>query len=315
MIVGFKNRTQPTCYLLKRKIVQNTMNNSYFSDLESGPKPRIKEDITSAAWGGISSVIESSIDNGAFGLKFPDKCPDGGIIGTNRRTFYSALNGDIENLPWPLTYEVPHTLQILDIVKFCHSNIAKPGKGDYHKFPQHYHLNFDQTEGQSDFREKINQIFSRNGLVYELQENGQIIRLGTPILREVLQSMAFNTGDSELDSMLEKARSKYFSPDLAVRRESLEKLWDAWERLKTTIPGKNTKETKRAGIEELLRMASPESNFRKMLADEATELTRIGNDFQIRHSETYKTPIDLNEHIDYLFHRLFAMIHLILKRK
>ncbi|MBI2412870.1 MAG: hypothetical protein HYV24_06650 [Deltaproteobacteria bacterium] len=299
------------------------MNNSYFSDREIGPKPRIKEVVNIEAWGGIVSIIGSLIDNGSFGIEFPAVCPDGlGIIGTDFQKLSLAVRAEIPDLPWPIppistsTWPstepaVPSTLSILDLIEFCHRNIAQPVKGSHHSFFGHYHLDFNYDEGRTDFRQKINRILARNGLVYELQKDGQIIRLAPPILREVLQSTTFNTGDSELDVMLEAARKKFLAPSLEVRRESLEKLWDAWERLKTIVPGKD----KKASIKTLLEKAAPEIKFRQILESEAHDLTEIGNNFQIRHSETTKIPIKINEHIDYLFHRLFAMIQLLLKNK
>lgn len=143
------------------------------------------------------------------------------------------------------------------------------------------------------------------------KKNGQIIRLAPPVLREALQSTTFSTGDSELDAMLEVARKKFLDPDIEVRRESLEKLWDAWERLKTILPGKD----KKVSIGKLLEKASPESKFREVLEKEARELTDIGNTFKIRHSETKQIPVEYSEHVDYLFHRLFAIIQLLLRKK
>ena len=299
------------------------MNNSYFSDRETGAKPRIKEDINTDVLDGIFSIIDSLIDIGSFGIEFPAVCPDGlGIIGTDSIKFSLAVRAEIPDLPWPIrpistsTWPsaepaVPSTLSILDFIEFCHRNIAQPVKDTHHKFFNHYHLDFNRVKGQVDFRQKINRILARNGLVYELQEDGQIIRLAPPVLREVLLSTTFTTGDSELNDMLEVAKRKFLDPDTAVRRESLEKLWDAWERLKTIFPGKD----KKVSIGKLLEKASPGTKFRDMLDKEARELTEIGNTFQIRHSEIMQVPVEFNEHIDYLFHRLFAMIQLILRKK
>jgi hypothetical protein len=50
-----------------------------------------------------------------------------------------------------------------------------------------------------------------------------------------------------------------------------------------------------------------------MLENEAGELTNIGNAFQIRHSETTQERLNSTEHIDYLFHRMYSLIHLILR--
>ena len=58
-----------------------------------------------------------------------------------------------------------------------------------------------------------------------------------------------------------------------------------------------------------------QQQFRETLEAEATELTRIGNTFRIRHSETSQTPLENDTHVDYLFHRLFGLIHLLLKSR
>jgi hypothetical protein len=108
---------------------------------------------------------------------------------------------------------------------------------------------------------------------------------------------------------LEDARYKFLNRDLAVRRESLERLWDAWERLKTLEPGAD----KKSQASTLLAKASSEPNFLERLNREAAELTEIGNRFMIRHTETDKTPIEESAQIDYLFQRMFAMIRLLLR--
>jgi hypothetical protein len=114
--------------------------------------------------------------------------------------------------------------------------VAKPTAYSFHSFFGHDHLSFDREEGQRELQERVNQLFARNGLVYELQESGQVVRAGPPVLHESLHSTTFSTGDSDLDAMLETARAKFLAPDPRIRRESLEKLWDAWERLKTLGP-------------------------------------------------------------------------------
>ncbi len=289
------------------------MSETYFSDRECGPRPRVEEEIQVPAWGGIVVIIKSLIKKGAFGAEFPEECPDGcGPVGNDEQSMLLALRAEIPDLSWPLNdNDLPPTLTILDLIEFCHRHVAKPIQRDYHSYWRLYHLDFNREEGQAEFRQKINLIFARNGLAFELEESGQVIRLAPPIISESLQSAVLRTGDTELDSMLETARIKYLDPDPRVRRESLEKLWDAWERLKTVEPGKD----KKVSIKALLAKASPEEHFREVLEKEARELTNIGNNFQIRHSETYQTPIKINEHIDYLFHRLFAMIHLLLKTR
>lgn len=283
----------------------------YFSDRELGTRPRTRDDIPTNVWGGIVAVIERRIEDGSFGYQFPWGCPDGrGIAGCDSTAFSLALKAVIPEIAWPLRgEEVPPPLAILDLLEFCHEAVAKPVGLDYHSFYGHSHLSFEVEEGRSAFREEVNRIFSRNGLAYELNSAGLVVRLAPEVLSAPLVAAVFNTGDSELNSLLEAARKKYLDPDPNVRRESLEKLWDAWERLKTIEPGKD----KATSAAELLGRSAREPNFRAALENEARELTTIGNKFRIRHSETTQVPLELNEHVDYLFHRLFSLIHLLLK--
>lgn len=287
------------------------MSPKYFSDREGQSRARTIEEIGEPAWGGIAVLVRSLVSSGAFGVDFPIDCPDGrGPYATDEQRMGLALRAEVPDLDFPPdTATVPPTNSVLDFIEFCYRHVAEPSKDDYHSFFGHYHLSFDRSAGQAGFRDRITTIFERNGLLYELTESGEIHRLAPPILREALASQAFDTGDPQLNSLLESARQKFLSPKIETRREALEKLWDAWERVKTVIDSTNKK--KSAGA--LLDRAAKEPNMRKMLEAEATELTRIGNEFQIRHFETSKVPVQESNHVDYLFHRLFGMIQLLIR--
>lgn len=283
----------------------------YYSDRVQGPRARVEEQVSERPWGGIVVAVQARVTDGSFGGYYPSECPDGqGIDGTNERRLSLSLGAEIPDLGWPLNpHVVPPTLVILDLIEFCHRIVAAPVAVSYHGFYGHSHLSFDTDRGQAAFREEINRILARNGLVYELQANGEVIRLAPEGLRESLTSAIFKTEDAELNALLETARRKYLDPDLNIRRESLEKLWDAWERLKTLEAGKDKAESATA----LLNRTANEPTFWDALDKEARELTRIGNTFQIRHTETTQVPVATSEHVDYLFHRLFAFIRLLLK--
>jgi hypothetical protein len=201
----------------------------------------------------------------------------------------------------------PPTLAVLDLIEFCFDNVSKPSSEFYHSYYRHHHLTYDQELGKEEFRDKINLIFARNGLAYELEEEGTIKRLITPELHELLDSSDLKTGDKTLDTMLKDAREKFLNPDPIKRKESLERLWDAWERIKTL---RDT--NKKQSIERILNEASAEETFRAELEKEARTLTDIGNTFHIRHSETTQVHLTSDSHVDYLFHRLYALIYLIL---
>lgn len=281
----------------------------YFSDREVPPVPPSLEEISAPAWGGITALINGLEAKEAFAIDYPERCDDGsGTCGTDTRLLQLAFESEIHGVGWPRAgKEVPTTLAALDVIEFCYKHLSAPRTERFHPFFQHFHYSFDRGAGRREFCDSVNLIFHRNQLAYEVDHEGRVRRLAPPILREALASAAFRSTDQQLNEYLEAARSKFLSPDPVTRREALEKLWDAWERLKTLLPG-----DKKSSVAALLNKAATEPKMRSRLDDEAVELTSIGNEFLIRHSETSKTPIDSPAHVDYLFHRLFSLIWLLM---
>ena len=158
---------------------------------------------------------------------------------------------------------------------------------------------------------------STSGLIYSLYlrilqpMHRDIERLtkARPIPANVEQAIGSlpKSGDQTLDRLIADACDKYKAVGPLARTESVEKMWDAWERLKTlNAPG-----DKRASITQLLDEVTSEPNFRALLEAESRTLTDIGNKFHIRHFEADKVELPGSEHCDYLFHRMLAMIHLL----
>jgi hypothetical protein len=127
---------------------------------------------------------------------------------------------------------------LFDLVEFLYEHAGLPKAYGYHSFFGHDHLSYDQEAGRAKFEEDINRFFERNGLAFELQ-NGEVTRIAPTGLQEALASAVFRTGDADLDRLIETAREKFLNRSLDVRKEGLEKLWDAWERLKTLERGKD----------------------------------------------------------------------------
>ena len=282
----------------------------YYSDKERGPKAQIKREIPPSVQEGIIAYIDSLIEKGAFGNSFPEKCEDGrGVYGTDKVAFFRLLKAEIPQAEWPLQRaNLLDNFVVLDLIQFCYRYVAYPKERDFHRYYGHYHLSFDVDKGRKEFREEINLIFKRNGLAYELEDDGNIVRLGVPIISDELAEIRFCTIDPKLNEMLLDARRKYFTTKESSHKEAVERLWDAWERLKTIM----YPEDKKKSIGMLLdKVAS--GDFRDLLEKEAAELTRIGNKFHIRHFEKGKSEIERIEHFDYLFHRMFSMILLLLK--
>ena len=300
--------------------------NDYFSDRENGPRARTEQVISPEVWAGLVATVQALVNSGAFGLRFPERCPDGqAICGCDEDVIAASVIAEMPGLTWPLETSrlvddgflrqqepfAPDTLLILDFVEFVYASVAKPIPGRLHDYFNHHHLTFDQQSGQEEFRATVNRLFARNGLAFEMLSNGRIVRVLPPVLGDDLKRMVFRTGDRILDNMLEESRTKFTDRNPLLRREGLERLWDAWERLKSLADP----EDKKKSISIILDATANEATLRQRLEDEAKELTNIGNSHLIRHTELKQIPVIDVDHVDYLFHRLFAMIQLLLRKK
>lgn len=300
----------------------------YFSDKEKGSVARTKNDVSMIVWSGLVSYIKILIKKGYFGRNFPEDCPDGqGCIGTNEDTFKAALQAEIPNIGWPLgvapedvdryAYRsrtqvtfIPDYLVVMDLLQFCYKHVAAPIEGnDYHSYYRHTHIHdFDVVAGRNEFLENVNVIFARNGMAYELQKSGEIIRLLSPELSQMMFSVNVPS-EVELKNLLVRANAKIVNFDVQVRYDAVKELWDFWERLKSAHNPSN----KRTSTKQLLDDAATTPEFRNILEVEAKYLTDIGNEYFIRHAEMNQIKIQESDHIEYLYHRMFSLIHLLMK--
>jgi hypothetical protein len=297
----------------------------YFSDREGGPRPRTEQEISPIVWAGIEAKVQALINSGAFGYRFPDRCPDGQVIcGCDTNALGSAVKAEMPGLAWPLETTrsneelfyapqepfAPPTQLVLDFIEFVYRSIAKPVPVKYHDYYHHHHLSFDVDAGQEEFREDVNRIFARNGVAFEMRSNGHIVRVLPVVIGDELRHIFFQTGDRTLDVLLEESRTKFTDRNPVVRREALERLWDAWERLKSLADS-----DKKKSVKIILDDVAQEPSFRQLLETEAKTLNEIGNSRLIRHYEVGQVPVIDVDHVDYLFHRLFSMIQLMLRKK
>jgi len=113
------------------------------------------------------------------------------------------------------------------------------------------------------------------------------------------------TIDEELDALIYESKERFENPK--DKQVALEKLWDAFERIKTHF-GTN----KRESSSTLVDMISSDFD-RDFIEKEFKELTTIGNTYRIRHHEQGKIEIKDIRHIEYLFLRMLALLNLCLE--
>ncbi len=300
---------------------------TFFSDRELGKKAATVEEIDISVWNGIVAIFDSFISDNAFSKNFPEQCPDNrGISGCNRELLNDKLKALVPKIDIPISrkdefaksyadWDKPaeqvkntvDTFAVLDFIEFCFQNMYDAiNRGDWHDFYGHYHLAFKDTgEVRKKFVVEINALFERNGIAYQLTDDGQIIRLLIPELAQLV-SVRYKTNDAKLNELLSEATSAFVLPKRQDRFRATEKLWDAFERIKTYCHV-----DKKTSIEQLIKIVSNgNAPLEKHLDSEAKELTAIGNNFQIRHFEQGKQEINDDHHLDYLFHRLLSLINL-----
>ena len=296
---------------------------AYHSEREGHVLPRVSEELSDVVRDGIGTLIRQRVTNGSFGLSFPELCPDSerhATIGTDEDSFRDlmrALIPSLESWPWVSNFgrgssqDSPSDLAIFDAIEFCWTHVAQPIELHHHHYYGHPHLSFDQPSGREDFRRDVEEIFRRNGVAYEFTEAGRIERLLPPEFGMAVSRSIFRTGDAELNRLLTTARTKFLNPNLEKRREALEALWDAWERIKTIRPGADKKSQAKALLDATAGSNAPK--FREALENEAKELTCIGNGLRIRHSETNQERLVNSEHVDYVFQRMFSLLWMFLR--
>ncbi len=158
---------------------------------------------------------------------------------------------------------------------------------------------FEKYNYSNDFVAQINTLFKLNSVAYKM-EQGQIVNSFDVAINEKDISGIMEKGLKEL---LGEANDYYRAGNKQI---AAEKLWDAFERLKTYYsPTLN----KAASVEKIIDdMSASEPNYQALYKAEFKALTDIGNGFRIRHHETTKIDITDNRQYDYFYKRCFALI-------
>lgn len=163
--------------------------------------------------------------------------------------------------------------------------------------PEFYNINY--TKAETTFKTFIlDCIDSQNGA-----DLNKLLDLNVNV--ELLYSNSVLSDDDEINTFLELARQKFF--DKKEKQIAVEKLWDAFERIKTYYGDDKKKSSSK--IVDILSGKINGCDFN----EEFIELTKIGNTNIIRHTEKDKNKIDDTNYLDYLFFRMLSLITLCLK--
>lgn len=119
------------------------------------------------------------------------------------------------------------------------------------------------------------------------------------VKNELLFNKEINTEDETLNDLIETSRKLFIKSE---KQLAIEKLWDAFERLKTYLSSH-----KKQSADEMCSLLGKNLD-KKYFDNEYKILTEIGNTYQIRHFEKEKIPINDIQIIEYLYFRLLSLI-------
>jgi hypothetical protein len=149
-----------------------------------------------------------------------------------------------------------------------------------------------------EFEIKANTLLKHNNIPYKF-EYGKIVGSFNIQQKNALIAPVQEAGLKEL---LQDAFDFKEKGELSI---AVEKLWDAFERLKTI----NINKDKKASVQKIIKdMSAGQGEFEQLFSDEFITLTKIGNTFRIRHHETDKIDIKDIHHYEYFFNRCYSLI-------
>lgn len=259
--------------------------------------------------------------------KYPEECPDGnGICGMDICAMSADMTYEIPDLfkrdgivTTPVTRrnifgEEPKIDQydqysLLDFVEFMFANVKDISSKSWHPYYRHNDIGFASTRMiANQFLEDINDSFQKLGLLYYLTEDGEVERIiehGFDVSEA--DNLVSRVTESGLKELLEDAIMRYKSPAPQARQDSVEKIWDALERLKTYYTLMDKKDSAAKIVND---MAGGKAEYIDLFNTEFAALTKIGNNFRIRHHETNTIDITDARHYDYFFNRCLSLIAL-----
>ena len=198
---------------------------------------------------------------------------------------------------------------LLDLIEFFAENVRDVVVGGFHSYWGHHHLTCQNSRNVcAQFRDEINSIFQKTGLLYSLNTNLQVERIveNSPLTPEVEATIATVREPGTLE-LLQEAILLHRSPYPVDIRDATEKIWDAFERLKTYYTALNKRDSAAKIVND---MSGGQSDYAALFDTEFKALTTIGNSYRIRHHETDKIEINDIRYYDYFFNRCLSLIAL-----
>lgn len=159
------------------------------------------------------------------------------------------------------------------------------------------------TTKSSQFRNEINAIFKLNNINVELR-NGEVHSTSN---KAIGLDDSTNINEAGLEELIRTAEVSYNKGEYSY---AVEKIWDAFERIKTYYP---TLDKKKSAEKIINDISYGNEHIKKMFDNEFKVLTDTGNSYRIRHHEINKIDISKELHYKYFYKRCLALISVIVE--
>jgi hypothetical protein len=202
--------------------------------------------------------------------------------------------------PFPVMKWAPFRIaedHIFDVIEFLYDHVSKPGElvpmTTETGYNYHDYENYNVVEGQSEFREKVNDFLCDYKSGFELTSEGIILALGADGLQKILDAEIEPYDEKNVDIKVRDAIQRWRNRhlDITERRQAIRELADVFEWLK-----------KSKKLDKALN--------RK---DESI-LFDIANNFAIRHHDpSQKRDYDQSIWYSWMFHFYLATYHAVIR--
>lgn len=159
------------------------------------------------------------------------------------------------------------------------------------------------TTNSSQFENEINAIFKLNNINVEFR-NGEVHSTAN---KAIGLDDSTNINEAGLEELIRIAEDLYNKGNYSY---AVEKIWDAFERIKTYYPTLDKKNSAEKIINDI---SCGNEHIKKMFDNEFKALTDIGNSYRIRHHEINKIDISKELHYKYFYKRCLALISVIIE--
>jgi hypothetical protein len=228
----------------------------------------------------------------AFGYE----CVDAGHIDGNIRDVELEMLLSIRKKDlWPIEVRATHYSEddFFDVLEFLHQQVAKPIEGTYHSWNDcGYHWEtFNKSDGQAEFRSKVNQALEQYEKRFELSTTGEVLHKVESGFEPIFEADV-PSKDANVVRRIEAATLQYRRRGSTIdeRRQAVRDLADVLEYL-------------RPRVQELLTNK------------DESDLFNIANNFGIRHhNDKQKTGYDAGLWLSWMFYFYLSTIHVVLRK-